>query len=131
MDPGKSIYLNTCFDVFLFIQNDLYVNKARGIILGIINVNMHRAGIEIMILTKREIFIDVIFVILFLWSSFDSCLKISLREYSFIVNKHDQKLINIFKNQMIYGGFFEILIFRVSLSRTHLQSTNSVPIMVL
>ena len=66
VDPGKSIYLNTSFDVFLFIQNDLYVNKARGIILGIINVNMHRAGIEIMILTKCEIFIDVIFVILFL-----------------------------------------------------------------
>ena len=49
-------------------------------------------------------------------------LKISLREYSLITNKHNQKLINILENQKIYGGFLKILIFRVSLSRTHLQS---------
>ena len=48
-------------------------------------------------------------------------LKISLREYS-LIYKHNQKLINIFENQKIYGGFFKILIFRVSLSRTHLPS---------
>ena len=29
-------------------------------------------------------------------------LKISLREYSFITNKHNQKLINILENQKIY-----------------------------
>ena len=38
------------------------------------------------------------------------------------VNKHNQKLIIILENQKFYGGFLEILIFRVSLSRTHLQS---------
>ena len=48
-----------------------------------------------------------------------SCLKIPLREYSLITNKHNQKLINILENQKIYGGFLKILIFRVSLSRTH------------
>ena len=49
------------------------------------------------------------------------CLKISLEEYSLITNKHNQKLINILENQKIYGGFLKILIFRVSLSRTHLH----------
>ena len=50
--------------------------------------------------------------------------KLSLREYSLIItiNKHNQKLINILENQKIYGGFLKILIFRVSLSRAHLQS---------
>ena len=48
-----------------------------------------------------------------------SCLKIPLQEYSLITNKHNQKLINILENQKIYGGFLKILIFRVSLSRTH------------
>ena len=50
--------------------------------------------------------------------------KLSLREYSLIItiNKHNQKLINILENQKIYGGFLKILIFPVSLSRTHLQS---------
>ena len=38
-----------------------------------------------------------------------------------ITNKHDQKLINILENQKIYEGFLEILIFRVSISRTYLQ----------
>ena len=38
------------------------------------------------------------------------------------INKHNQKLISILKNQKIYEGFLKILIFRVSLSRTHLQS---------
>ena len=42
--------------------------------------------------------------------------------YVRIPNKHNQKLINIVKNQNIYGGFLKILIIRVSLSRTHLQS---------
>ena len=39
-----------------------------------------------------------------------------------IINKHNQKLISMLENQKIYGGFLKILIFRVSLSRTHLQS---------
>ena len=38
-----------------------------------------------------------------------------------ITNKHNQKLITILENQKIYEGFLEILVFRVSLSRTHLQ----------
>ena len=38
-----------------------------------------------------------------------------------IINKHNQKLINILENQKIYGGFLKILIFRVSSSRTHLN----------
>ena len=38
-----------------------------------------------------------------------------------ITNKHEQKLINILENQKIYEGFLEILIFRVSISRTYLQ----------
>ena len=50
------------------------------------------------------------------------CLKISLREYSLMRNKHNQKLVNILESQKIYGGFLKILIFRVSLSRTHSQS---------
>ena len=39
-----------------------------------------------------------------------------------IINKHNQKLVNILENQKTYGGFLKILIFQVSLSRTHLQS---------
>ena len=39
----------------------------------------------------------------------------SLQEYSFIINKRNQKLSGIFENQKIYGGFLKILIFRVSL----------------
>ena len=39
----------------------------------------------------------------------------------FDINKHNQKLINILENQKIYGDFFKIL-FRISLSRNHLQS---------
>ena len=35
-----------------------------------------------------------------------------------MINKHNQKLIIILENQKIYGGFLEMLIFRVSLSRT-------------
>ena len=42
-------------------------------------------------------------------------LKMSLREYSLIINKHNQKLISILENQKIYGGFLKILIFWVSL----------------
>ena len=38
-----------------------------------------------------------------------------------IINKHNQKLINILENQKIYGGFLKILIFQVSSSRTHLN----------
>ena len=41
--------------------------------------------------------------------------------FPLITNKHNQKLINILENQKIYGGFLKILIFRVSLSRAHLQ----------
>ena len=52
---------------------------------------------------------------------FQICLKKSLREYSLIIHKHNQKLISILENQKIYGGFLKILIFCVSLSRTHLQ----------
>ena len=55
------------------------------------------------------------FICFFFW-------KISLREYSLITNKHNQELINILENQKIYGGFLIILIFQVSLSRTHLKS---------
>ena len=51
-----------------------------------------------------------------------NCVKRSLWEYSLITNKHNQKLINILENQKINGGFLKILIFRISLSRTHLQS---------
>ena len=39
-----------------------------------------------------------------------------------MINKHNQKIIIVLENQKIYGGFLEILIFWVSLSRTHLQS---------
>ena len=39
----------------------------------------------------------------------------SLREYSFVINKHSQKLSSILENQKIYGGFLKILIFWVSL----------------
>ena len=45
----------------------------------------------------------------------------SLREYSLIINKHNQKLVKILENQKINGGFLKILIFRVSLYKTHLQ----------
>ena len=38
-----------------------------------------------------------------------------------IANKHNEMLINILENQKIYGDFLKILVFRVSLSRTHLQ----------
>ena len=41
---------------------------------------------------------------------------------NFILNKHNQKLISMLENHKIYGGFLKILIFRVPLSRTHLQS---------
>ena len=43
-------------------------------------------------------------------------LKISLPEYSLIINKHNQKLVTILENQKIYGGSLKIL------SGTHLQS---------
>ena len=49
-------------------------------------------------------------------------MKISLREYSLITNRHNQKLINTLERQNIYGGFLKILIFRVSLSKTHWQN---------
>ena len=49
-------------------------------------------------------------------------MQISLRGYSLIINKRNQKPINILENQKIYEGFLKILIFRVSLSRIHLQS---------
>ena len=39
-----------------------------------------------------------------------------------VTNKNNQKLINIFENQKVYGGFLKILIFQVSYSGTHLQS---------
>ena len=45
-------------------------------------------------------------------------MKISLPEYSLIINKYNQKLINILENQTIYEGFLKILIFQVPLSRT-------------
>ena len=38
------------------------------------------------------------------------CLKLSLREYSLITNKHNQKLINILENQKIYEGFLKTMI---------------------
>ena len=50
-------------------------------------------------------------------------LKISFTRVQLITNRHNQKLINILENQKIYGGFLKILIFRVSLSRTHLLCT--------
>ena len=57
-------------------------------------------------------------------------MKILLREYSLIRDKHNQKLINILETQKTYGGFLKIVIFRVSLSRTHLQSeTRSISIL--
>ena len=40
----------------------------------------------------------------------------------YLINKHNQRLISILENQKIYEGFLKILIFRVSLSRTNLQS---------
>ena len=49
---------------------------------------------------------------------------ISLRKYSLITDKHNQKLIKILENQKINGGFLKILIFRVSLPRTHLLCTH-------
>ena len=49
-------------------------------------------------------------------------IEINQKKYFFLLNKHDQKLINILENQKIYGGFLKILIFWVSLSRIHLQS---------
>ena len=42
----------------------------------------------------------------------------SLSEYSLIINKHNQKLIDILENQKIHGGFFKKVIFWISLSRT-------------
>ena len=48
--------------------------------------------------------------------------KLIKKKYFFLLNKHDPKLINILENQKIYGDFLKILIFRVSLSRIHLQS---------
>ena len=39
-----------------------------------------------------------------------------------LTSKYNQKLIKILENQKIYGGFLEILIFGIPLSRTHLQS---------
>ena len=36
---------------------------------------------------------------------------ISLRKYSLITDKHNQKLIKILENQKINGGFLKILIF--------------------
>ena len=38
-------------------------------------------------------------------------MKISIQEYSLIINKHNQKLISIFENQKVYGGFLKTLIF--------------------
>ena len=38
------------------------------------------------------------------------CLKLSLREYSFITNKHNQELINILENQKIYEGFLKTMV---------------------
>ena len=38
------------------------------------------------------------------------------------MNKHNQKLVSILENQNIYEDFLKILIFRVSLSRNHLQN---------
>ena len=58
-------------------------------------------------------------LILWIWKSWS---ETALREYSLITNKHNQELINILENQEIYGGSLKISIFRVSLSRTHLQS---------
>ena len=49
-----------------------------------------------------------------------SCLKIPLQEYSLITNKHNQKLINILKNQKIYGGFLMCWYFRFHFPWTHL-----------
>ena len=37
-----------------------------------------------------------------------------IEEYNMMINKHNQKLIIILKNQKIYGGFLEMLIFRES-----------------
>ena len=45
-------------------------------------------------------------------------MKISIREYSLIINEHNRKLINILKNQSTWGGLFKTVIFWVSLSRT-------------
>ena len=52
-------------------------------------------------------------LILWIWKTW---FETALREYSLIINKHNQELINILV------GFLKISIFRVSLSRTHLQS---------
>ena len=49
-------------------------------------------------------------------------LKISLWAYTLIIYKHNQKPISTLKSRKIYRGFLKILIFRVSLTRTHLQS---------
>ena len=38
------------------------------------------------------------------------CLKLSLREYSFITNKHNQELVNILENQKIYEGFLKTMV---------------------
>ena len=58
-------------------------------------------------------------LILWIWKSWS---ETALKEYSLITSKYNQELINILENQKIYGGFLKISIFRVSLSRTHLQS---------
>ena len=39
-----------------------------------------------------------------------------------IINKHNQELISILENEKISRGFLKILIFQVSIPRTHLQS---------
>ena len=69
-----------------------------------------------------EAFLKLLYLsllILWIWKSWS---ETALREYSLIIKKHNQELINILENQKIYGGFLKISIFRVSLSRTHLQS---------
>ena len=58
-------------------------------------------------------------LILWIWKSWS---ETALKEYSLITSKYNQELINILENQKIYGGFLKISIFRVSHSRTHLQS---------
>ena len=50
---SEMIYLKTRFDPFLFIQNDFLQHIARGIISGIITINVQCAtGIKIMISTN-------------------------------------------------------------------------------
>ena len=43
----------------------------------------------------------------FILTKFSTFFKMSLQEYSLIINKHNQKLISMLENQKIYGGFLK------------------------